>query len=343
MQQLEPPLTALIATAVELFVAWLIFRVVPKSWGENRVAAYVIVSVFLVAVNWALISLSVSGWLAKPENASTVQAVSTAAQAMFAVVLIGVAVFTLRANADMARETKRMAEVAVQQQRAATRPVLAFRIHPPEGGSAPDASEFVTEAFNVGAGPALDARVFYTGPFNFAEPTDYVQPCTIAAGEAATFTFKLDKDSPWQDQSDPLKWPRTEEDAELEQESHALRNAPAALLQDSPENKRRGEVHRKLQIRSNRYFADLTARIAERHDIGQIRAEYRDLSGAAHESTADLLVINPQSRRAVEQKADQLGELPESPSFHPYWPDLMLGRLSVDPTPALPDLSRSGR
>jgi hypothetical protein len=116
MQQLEPPILALLATALELFFAWLIFRVVPKSWREDRFGAYVIVFGFLVAVNWALFSLSASGWLAKPENASTVQAVSTAAQAVFAVVLIGVAAFTLRANADMARETERMAEVAVQQQ-----------------------------------------------------------------------------------------------------------------------------------------------------------------------------------------------------------------------------------
>src|SRR5688572_26657218 len=122
MQQLEPSMLALLATALELFFAWLTFRVVPKSWWEDRFGAYVIVFGFLTAVNWALFSLSASGWLAKPENASTVQAVSTAAQPVFAVVLIGVAVFTLRANADMARETEKMAVVAVQQQQAAIRP-----------------------------------------------------------------------------------------------------------------------------------------------------------------------------------------------------------------------------
>jgi hypothetical protein len=112
MRQLEPPILALLATAAELVFAWLVFRVVPKLWREDRFGAYFVVFGFLIAVNWALFSLSATGWLAKPENASTVQAVSTAAQAVFAVVLIGVAVFTLRANADMARETERMAGLA---------------------------------------------------------------------------------------------------------------------------------------------------------------------------------------------------------------------------------------
>jgi hypothetical protein len=42
---------ALLATALELFFAWLTFRVVPKSWREDRFGAYVIVFGFLTAVN----------------------------------------------------------------------------------------------------------------------------------------------------------------------------------------------------------------------------------------------------------------------------------------------------
>ena len=219
-----------------------------------------------------------------------------------------------------------------------------FRIHhPPEGQTAPGANEFVIEAFNVGAGPALDARVSYTGPFNFTEPKDFVQPLAIATGDNPGFTFKLDEDSPFRDHSNSLKWPRTSEDAELIRESKALQDVPAALLKGSPENERRGVVGRELLIRSNRYFADLTAHFAEQQVIGQIRAEYRDLSGATHEPTSDLLVINPESRLAVERKAAQLAELPESHlgAFRQYWPALRLGPLSVTSTPALPGIGEA--
>jgi hypothetical protein len=336
---------ALLLSAVELTIALVIFRVVPDYWKENPRSAIAYAFIWLVIFNAGLIALLASGWLTDPSNSSALQVIAPAAQALFAAILIGLTVRTVQANAEvaqetrlMARETERMAEVAVEQQRAVTRPVLACRIHPSEGQTATGANEFVIESFNVGAGPALDARVSYTGLFNFAEPKYYVQPCTIAAGEAATFTFKIDKDSPMRDSSDPLKWPRTPEDAELIRESNALRDVPAALLKGSPENERRGVVGRERQHRSNQYYAGLTGRIAEQRDIGQIRADYRDLSGAVHVSTAALVVINPESRRAVEQKADELAELSGHDiwSFSPYWPDLMLGPLSVASPPTSP-------
>ena len=334
MPNLMPEITAILLAAVVALWAYFTFFLGPSLWMTKRRAFYFDLILAGIVYGWLLTRFVASGWLGKPENATTVEALAAAAQAIFAVALIVLTVLTVRANAKIAeetsvvaRETETMAAAAVQQQQAATRPVLAFRIHPPDGETAPHEMEFVIEVFNVGAGSALDARVSYTGPFNFGEPTGYVQPCTIAAGEAATFSFKLDEESPMLDRSDPLKWPRTEEDAELIRESKALETVLAARLQGSPENERRGVVNRERLIRSNRYFADLTAHLAEQRDIGQIRADYRDLAGTVHVSTADLVIINPESRRAVEQKAAELAELPESHlgAFRPYWPGLMLG------------------
>jgi hypothetical protein len=311
MQQLEPPILALLATALELFFAWLIFRVVPKSWREDRFGAYVIVFGFLVAVNWALFSLSASGWLAKPENASTVQAVSTAAQAVFAVVLIGVAVFTLRANADMARETERMAEVAVQQQRAAIKPVLVFRVwSTSDVGRRPAVDAFRIEVINVGAGPALETVVHVNGPpLRYQVKSFPLQPAVITPAEPVPFEFLLDEDAPFVDESESLRWTP---DEELERQIAAHESTMRMTQPNSDEYNRLKTARRQHRHGFHRAVAD---RVAGLPRVGSVQIDYVDLAGTPYRSTAPLLV----------QERDER-------SLHsPNWSPLTLGQLSFFP------------
>jgi hypothetical protein len=212
-------------TMMEGSLLAIVFRMIPDYWRRNRILGVVYVAVCLVVLNYGLLSAYLAGWFLAEEHAAAVQVIAAATQAILAVVLVGLTYGTVQSNAEMARANEKMAEIAVQQQQAAIRPVLVFCIHPPENQQAPDVHHFVIEVFNAGAGPALDARVIYSGPFKFAEPTDYVQPLAIARDEGPAFSFKLEKESPMLDPNDSLRWPRTEEDAALEEEVNALEAA----------------------------------------------------------------------------------------------------------------------
>jgi hypothetical protein len=302
---------AFLATIIELFFAWLIFRMVPKSWRKDRFRAYVIVFGVLVAVNWALFSLSASGWLAKPENASTVQAVSTAAQAVFAVVLIGVAVFTLRANADMARQTERMAEVAAQQQRAAIKPVLVFRVwSTSDDGRRPQVDAFRIEAINVGAGPALETFVRVNGPpLRYNVKSVPLQPAVITPDQPIPFEFFLNKDAPFVDENDLLRWTP---DEELERQIAAHESKMRLTKSDMDEHGRLKTAQRKHRHNFDRTVAD---RVAGLSSVGSVQADYVDLAGMSYRSMAPLLV----------QERD------ENSRHSPNWSPLTLGLLSVSP------------
>jgi hypothetical protein len=332
-------------------VVWgLLFRRSSQSWLLSPpglvivfLLTYVLLRVLQPESLATLQRFFESGWFAKPANATAVQALAAVAQVILAVVLIVLTVRTVRANAkiaaetaDMARSTEHMATAALEQQRAATRPVLAFRIHPPDGHKTPDARELVIEALNVGAGPALDTRVVYSGPFNYAEPTDYVQPLAIAASEAPMFTFKLDHDSPMLDKLDLLKWPRTAEIVALQEEGAKLEGARVWKDwkdKNSPDAQRLRDIRQDLKIKSNDYDTDLIARVVEQHVIGQVRAEYLDLSGTAHVSSADLLATKPEVSHHI---AESHMPDPEIWGFRPHWPEIKLGSLSVRPVPLQP-------
>jgi hypothetical protein len=283
--------------------------------------------VVAIIYGWLILQFLHSGWLGRSENSTGVQAVAAAAQAIFAVALIVLTIRTVQANAKLVDETERMAEVAVQQQQAAIRPVLAFRIYPFEGRKKPDAKEFMIEVFNVGAGAALDTRIFVVGPLRYVESSEFVQPLAIAPLESATFSYALDDDVPFVDPTDPLCWP-PDDVAELEREDEELESRKVWRNRGSQEAERLAAIRKEVKVRSNQHVGQLVARIGERRDIGQMRAEYSDLGGAAHVSSADLRVVGTGPVKTDEAAPGDPDEM-DLWAFNPYWPDVSLGPLSV--------------
>jgi hypothetical protein len=221
MPDLMPEITAVLLFAAVALWASFAFILGPALWKTKRRASFFDLVVAGVAYGWLLTHFLASGWLGQPENATTVQAIAAAAQAFFAVALIVLTVRTVQASSTvaeetrvMARETEKMA-AAVQQQRAATRPVLVFRLWATsDDESQPDAESFRVEVINVGAGPALETFIRVNGPpLRFRATAFPLQPAVITPADPIPFEFLLDKDEPFVEENELLRWTP---DAELE-------------------------------------------------------------------------------------------------------------------------------
>ncbi len=140
MSDLMPEITAFLLAATVVLWASFAFLLGPTLWKSDRRAFYLCLGVGIV-YGWLLTRFLASGWLGKPENATTVEALAAAAQALFTVALIVLTVRTVQANAKiadetklmaaetarMASETEKMAAVAAEQLRNTTLPVILVR------------------------------------------------------------------------------------------------------------------------------------------------------------------------------------------------------------------------
>jgi hypothetical protein len=346
--------TTLVRAIVLVIAAglWSSFAFVlgPRLRKEQQHEFYACLTLAGIAFGVLVLHFLSTGWLADAGNATTVQAVAAAAQAAFTDAVIVLTIRTVQANSTMANETKsmadetarmaketeRMAQVAVEQQRAALRPVLVFRIHPVENRTnSPNVKDFIIEVINVGAGPALDTRVFVDGPFKYDISSPPVQPLAIAASEEPPpyFTFEFDSDVPFADSANPLHWPQTPDDEELIRlEKEADKQAgPLAGRDNSAEanaiRERASNARAATQERHIAYGKELLDNIDAMRDAGIVRAEYRDLAGGSHVSTATL-VLSPHDwhETATEDFSHNWHD------FYPGWRPLTLGPLSVMPT-----------
>jgi hypothetical protein len=230
-------------------------------------------------------------------------------------------------TAKMAKETERMAQAAVEQQRAALRPVLVLRIqHEVDSDKIPDVKNFGIEVFNVGAGPALDTRVYVESPINYRVSQTPVQPLAIAAlaAESVLFTFTFDTYAPFSDPDDPLRWPRNAEDADLIRAAEEAKRTSSGKKHDSPEVKQSTEAARARWGQEIQYRKELLDRIDTLREGGRVRADYRDLLGSSHTSTAKLL-LSPHNWHDTTREEEK----PGYHSFEEGWRPLTLGPLDV--------------
>ena len=121
-------------------------------------------------------------------------------------------------------------------------------------------------------------------------------------------------------ETDALRWPRTEEEREFEQVWQAGQDARLHESEDKNQREIHAAIGRKRWIRRLRYFNVLIARMSQLADVGQIRAEYRDLAGFAHLSTAALLI----------GERGETDEFDEDDAEYPAWPAITLGPLLVE-------------
>jgi uncharacterized membrane protein (DUF485 family) len=304
-------LLALLLSADELIAVHIIFRFIPERWSKNRFAAAAFLFLFLVPFNAGLVILLTSGWLATPANATTVQVVAAAGQLVFAIILVGLTFRTVQANADMARETGRMATVAVEQQRAAIKPVLVFRLwSDSDDGRRPVVDAFRIEVMNVGAGPALETVVRVNGPpLRYGVKSFPLQPIVVTLADPIAFEFVLNKDVPFVDENDSLRWTPDEElERQIAAHESLMRVAKADL-----------DEHDRIKTAQRQHRHDFDCAVADRvaglPSVGYVQADYVDLAGTPYRSTVPLLV----------QERDEKSPLT------PNWSPLTLGQLSVQP------------
>jgi hypothetical protein len=296
----------------------------PRLRKEQQHEFYACLTLAGIAFGVLILHFLSTGWLADAGNATTVQAVAAAAQAAFTVAVIVLTVQTVRANrdianktADMSASTERMAVAALDQQRAATRPVLVFRLQPCERQAFPDVHQFVIEALNVGAGPALEMFLSVDGPpLRYDYLMSRPQPVAIAQSELTRFEFVLDVDRPFSDDSEPMRWMP---DPTLERQIVAAwAQATSIGTMTYDEGVEAQEKYDALQEKQRRaqstFHQNVADRVSGMTGVGVVRADYRDLAGAHHRSSASLLV-----QERIED------------SSIPYnWSPLTLGRLTIN-------------
>jgi hypothetical protein len=342
MPDLTPEITAVLLAAAVALWAYFAFVLGPTLWKSDRRAFYLCLGVGIV-YGWLLTRFLASGWLGKPENATTVEVLAASAQAMFAVALIVLTVQTVRANAEIANETKsmavetammaveteKMAEAAVAQQRSATRSILAFQIGPHESWPSPKvarAEMFYIQATNVGLGPALDVRASVIGPpLRYFVDVAPAQPLVIAAGDYQTFTFHLDIDAPFLG-TDPMHWPETEADAERAQTILSIKpTGPFTRLTHAQQEELK-QLEKEQHSARFKFACRLARRVAKLETAGYVRFVYRDVSYNTHVSTARLIVLPRDDEPQAKDGDDE--ELPHTPE----WPYIRLDSLRVEST-----------
>ena len=159
----------------------------------------------VVFVVFVAFNAGVWEWLGEGNNATAIEGFAAIVQGVFTLTLIVLTAFTVQANFRMARETelmaretKRMAEVQVEQQRGAIRPVLVLRLRMRTGLSGglltPTVNKFDIEVANVGVGPALDTHVKHKRRLNYTLDSDEALPITIAQQEGIIVRFDLDEE-----------------------------------------------------------------------------------------------------------------------------------------------------
>jgi hypothetical protein len=289
---------------------------VPRRWRSGwqsrrwQVIAYLGVA---IPYGWFLVRFLSSGWLGEMAYATEVEALAAVAQVALAAVLIVFTYRTVQANHVMAQETKKMAQTAAQQQRAATRPVLVFRLHAKEGEDRPTANAFAIEVFNVGAGAALNTRIRLESPLSYDTEFNAVQPLVVAPlqhnpEEKIGVWFTIRRDAPFVDANNSMRWPANEEDVALiqaletaEDGLSSLDSAPLTSPVSSEERNRRkealdelkrekGDIERKVRKQKVKYVIGLANHIAGWDTVGQVRADYDDLAGTPHVSAAKVAV-----------------------------------------------------
>jgi hypothetical protein len=147
--------------------------------------------------------------------------------------------------------------------------------------------------------------------------------------------FELQEVRPFSSDADALHWPRTDDDVELEDKLRELKSGPAVMAGSAAEKERNNAirpVQRERWMRHTIYTIDLANQTAQLPDIGRIVAEYDDLAGAAHVSSARLQVAVREERQWDQgAKESDFGSVPYP---QPNWAPVVLGPMFVDPVSA---------
>lgn len=313
----------------------------PRLRKEQQHEFYACLTLAGIAFGVLILQFLSTDWLAVTGNATKVQAVAAVAQAAFTVAVIVLTIRTVQANstmasetkamavetARMAKETERMAQAAVEQQLAAIRPVLVFRIHPVENhAGSPNVKDFIIEVINVGAGPALDTTILVVGPFKYIVSSPPVQPLAIAALESDPlwFAFNFEPHTPFVNPDEPLRWPRNAADAEFIRAVEEAREGRRWHKYGSPEQLRETEASHARWGQEIQYLKELLDRIDRLGNAGEVQATYADLSGNSHSSTAELLLGPHDWHESSHEEVSPVWH-----EFIPSWRPLTLGPLHV--------------
>ncbi|MDP9359605.1 MAG: hypothetical protein M3R02_30815 [Chloroflexota bacterium] len=184
-------------------------------------SGFVLVISFLLFHDFVALRLvTMASWARQESNASAVQAIAAAIQVVFALVLIGVTIYTAIRTHDMAASTRLMAEVARNERRDAVTPVAILHLrHFETEDKVPTVQGFRVTVSNGGLGPAIDLRIELTDEklayTRFIPP---VFPMALPIGECVEAKFELDQRDPFLDETTTFRWPHTEEAAAIARE-----------------------------------------------------------------------------------------------------------------------------
>ncbi len=244
---------------------------------------------------------------------------SGAVQALTTTVLVVITVYNVWMTRVMARATVNMAEAGERLRLDSARPVTAFRLDVVESkGSwvfriegAPSTDRFILELVNAGVGPALDLDVeIRDSLLRYFRKRSPAFPLALGVGEAIQVEYALHNRAPFRDETDPLRWPRNDDDVALEQRRNNPGTGREGVDQFHADDA-------ELIRRQNEFHRDVRSRIAPLATTGTVVATYRDVYGRTFTSRAAL---NTVQFKPVDPRSDAPVD---------YWRRVELGPLSL--------------